>query len=250
MLQITLIFVVLLAIFVALRITLGRRQLTIQQFMVIYASVIISAGLILLGLTGRLNWLFALLGAALPFVGRLLPWISRSIGLFGLINRVRGIFGASPWQPTSSAKPSGRQSTVETQFLRMALDHDSGQMTGEVLAGQFKGQALMDLDLAELQLLFNACKSDTDSLNVMTSFLDRQYPDWQTIFGRRNTPTEETEMDEARAYEILGLPTGASRDRVIDAHRKLMQKFHPDRGGPTYLAIQINLAKDYLLERL
>jgi hypothetical protein len=251
MVQVTLIFITLLVIFVALRVLLGRRPLSIQQFMVIYVSVILSAGLIFMGLTGKLNALFAFLGATLPFIGRWLPWIARSFGMLGLAKRLRGILGASAWQPTASAPPaSGRQSTVETSLLRMVLDHDSGEMTGDVVAGQFEGQSLIDLDLTQLKRLFDECHSDHDSLNVMTSFLDRQHPDWQTTFGSEATSGSDADMDEDRAYEILGLPKGADRNEVVDAHRKLMQKFHPDRGGPTYLAIQINLAKDYLLERL
>lgn len=56
-----------------------------------------------------------------------------------------------------------------------------------------------------------------------------------------------TAMSKDQACEILGIKAGASKDEVITAHRRMMQKVHPDRGGSDYLAAQINLAKDTLL---
>lgn len=56
-----------------------------------------------------------------------------------------------------------------------------------------------------------------------------------------------TAMSESQALEILGLEPGATEQEIITAHKKLMQKIHPDKGGSGYLAAQINQAKDTLV---
>ena len=55
-------------------------------------------------------------------------------------------------------------------------------------------------------------------------------------------------MPRAQALEVLGLSGTPGRDEVIAAHRRLMQKVHPDRGGSNYLAQQLNEAKRVLLK--
>jgi hypothetical protein len=56
-------------------------------------------------------------------------------------------------------------------------------------------------------------------------------------------------MSEVEAREVLGLQAGCSRQDIVNAHRRLIQKLHPDRGGSDYLAAKINQAKDILLRR-
>ncbi len=90
-------------------------------------------------------------------------------------------------------------------------------------------------------------------------FLIRVFPFFQQYLGAKNQtgnngqpppPSSNGDMDENSAYAVLGLSPGATKEEVIQAHRKMMQKVHPDRGGSDYLAAQINQAKELLIRNL
>lgn len=55
-------------------------------------------------------------------------------------------------------------------------------------------------------------------------------------------------MTRRRALEVLGLGKGASRETIIQRHRELIRKLHPDAGGSEALAQEINAARDLLLK--
>ena len=64
-----------------------------------------------------------------------------------------------------------------------------------------------------------------------------------------NTNTSaNSDMTREEAFAILGLDTSASEKDIVMAHRRLIQKLHPDTGGNEYLATQLNLAKELLLK--
>jgi DnaJ-domain-containing protein 1 len=134
----------------------------------------------------------------------------------------------------------------------MQLDHDSGALSGRVLEGRYQGRTLGDLTLEQLLELLSECTVDPQSTNLLEAYLDREHgPDWreaQPAGAQRPDPVPDGQMSRAEAYEILGLQPGAEKQEILAAHRRLMQKLHPDRGGSTYLAAKINKAKELLLE--
>ena len=226
---------------------LGYRWLVKQPRKTQLQAVAVTIGILLIALvaSGRLNWIFAVFGALLPFFRRLLPLL----GYLPVFQRLyRQFQNAHP----SAGQASGQQSNVETRFIRMTLDHDSGEMNGLILEGPYAGEALQSLSLEQLlELLSRYNKEDEESAALLRAYLDRVHGDsWQEREqGQAGTSAGgfSGDMSRREAYDILGLEEGASEKQIIDAHRRLMQKLHPDRGGSAFLAAKINQARDLLL---
>ena len=208
-------------------------------------------GLALAALTGRLNPLFALLGALVPAairvaqLAQLIPTIQRVLRSLGL-SAPGGVAGAA-------GTAGGPQvSSIRTRYLEMRLEHASGAMDGQVLEGPFAGRWLRDLDLdALLRMLELYRESDERSATLLETYLDRERgPAWRSgdTHGQAGAHASGGPMSEPEAWSILGLQPGADREAIRAAHRRLMQKLHPDRGGSDYLAAKINEAKRVLLK--
>ena len=91
-------------------------------------------------------------GAAMIGVGTLLA--TRGLALvggplvfFGIMMLSRA-FGVGPFG--SARKTPGQSSSVSTSVLAMDLDHDTGNMDGEVLSGSLLGRKLSSLSLQDL----------------------------------------------------------------------------------------------------
>jgi len=211
-----------------------------------WLAVLLALGLLVLVLTGRAHWLAAVFAALLPFVRGLLRLLG---GIpVPLLQRVLAGMGAAKSRPEPS---SGQTSTVQSKYIRMTLNHDSGDINGEVLVGQFKGSMLDKLNLEALLQLLRECQDDEESVALLQAYLDRVYADtWQqqaSAQGQQRAASEPGEMSREEALQVLGLSSDAGEAEIVDAHRRLMQKLHPDRGGSAYLAAMINLAKATLL---
>jgi DnaJ domain len=118
-----------------------------------------------------------------------------------------------------------------------------------VLEGEFEGQFLSKLTRDELLRLLKECSVDPRSAALLAAYLDRHHSGWraQTDSGGPSGQPASGNMSPNEAREILGIDADASTDEITQAHRRLIHKLHPDRGGSTYLATKINQAKDCLL---
>lgn len=225
-------------------ILIGRWYATADPKLLVKALMGAALGVIVvvvlfLAVTGRIFWA---LGAA----AALLPWImrfARAARTAKNYSRMAGMGG-------------GQTSTVNTRFLNVTLNHETGEVDGEVIEGPCAGRALSTLSLQELVDLLKQCWiEDQQSTQVLEAYLDRVHPDWRTTanadFSSDDTKAGERAgaggMTREDAYDILGLQPGASEGEIKAAYHRIISALHPDKGGSNFLAAKVNEAKDLLL---
>jgi len=210
--------------------------------------LLIVAGIVLLLaiVTGRASAIFALIGGIFAAAFRFAPIILK---FYPQIRELLFKFGINvPAGPGSSK--------VRTATLAATLDPLSGRIDAEILSGDYKGQRLSAMQIADIKTYYQFCATqDPEALRVVEAYVQREFPDqFQTgewAESRHHNPESanatESNMSVSEAREILGVDKGASKQEITYAHRKLMAKLHPDKGGSTFLATRVNLAKDTLI---
>ena len=202
--------------------------------------------IVFLAVTGRLAF-------AIPLLVAGFWWIVRN-GIKNLLfSSARKAFSNAAGR--SSHGRSNNQSDIKTDYLRMSLNHESGEISGEVLKGRFAGAMLVELEFEEVLELLDECNSkDQRSATLLEGYLDRTAgPDWRDKAGANQTGNNSSSrgsggsMTREEALEILGLTGAPDAGAIKQAHHRLMQQAHPDKGGSTWMATKINEARDLLL---
>jgi hypothetical protein len=227
-------------------------------YLVLGVALAIGLSLIVRGLRGTTasqaaRWLWQSLvaasivaGAFFLLTGRphyaIVPAIGVFVGLLGwMIDAALG-----PRKPNSSR--------VNTRFLRLMLDHVSGQVTGDIVDGPFAGRRVESLRVDELvDLMMYYRQHDQQSARLIEAYLDRTSPTWRQRYDEEGRPKQDSyspssgPMSKSEALRILGLAINATPDEIRTAHRRKLQEHHPDRGGDPDMAARINEARDVLL---
>lgn len=197
----------------------------------------------------------ALAGTGLIYAGRFgLAIITIGAAIYAVRAMRQGKRPPDPFGGDFDGETSdvGDASEVRTASLVMRLDHSTGTLDGSIEQGSFAGRMLSELSFSELMSLRRElAQDDAESVSLLDAFLDRNEPEWRGGGGGDDgaSAANDVGMDEEKALAILGLDSGASEAEVRRAHKELMARLHPDRGGSTFLASQINAARAFLLKR-
>ena len=73
---------------------------------------------------------------------------------------------------------------------------------------------------------------------------------WPWEPGRGALRSKARAEARIQARTLLGVREGASREDVIEAHKRLVAQVHPDRGGTNEQVHEANSARDLLLGEL
>jgi len=198
-----------------------------RLYWVFGSSALLIVAVLLLA-TGRMHWVGVALAALIPLVKVIANWLPRLLPLMLVVGK--------------RMKPS----TLKTSGLVVTFDFAKGTAFGQILTGPHANRELDQLSEEQLQeqLAFFQ-RSDRQSALLQAYMLRKGY----SRAGQTGSSAQNAHepLTRSEALQILGLDEGASRGDILKAHKRLIQKLHPDRGGNAFLAAKVNAARDLLL---
>lgn len=237
------------ALVLLIKLLWGNKKVALTSKPVLIASAVLVLVLGVGMLSNRIHPLAAVGTAILPFMKRallMLPLLAQSL-MIG--NSLKGLFNRTRFQSFSDADNDDEGSEASTDELAMVLDHESGNISGRVLKGPHANKDLNELDDIEVAELYRSLKTE-ESKRLLEAYIARHRPDLGTqnhADGEQEAQSDD-QMTVQRAADILGVEPTASRDKIVEAHRRLIQHLHPDQGGSSYLAAELNEARRVMLE--
>ncbi len=194
-----------------------------QKGFAIKALISVLIGAAILGaITGRMHWLGGVIAALIPLLRfgafKLVPlWLNQGGGIV----------------------------PIKTQFLTARVQVKTGHVEGQITKGPHKGRSISSLTQEELQSLLEHYKNlDSKSYYVIKVILNKG--------SQQSTPPPPSSFnqDYEEALQTLGLTGTPTKEDIIKAHRRLINKLHPDRGGSDFLAARVNQARDVLVDHI
>ena len=180
--------------------------------------------------TGTMHWIGAGLAALLPLISFLFKWGRRALPIVRILSRFKTV-----------------PSQFKTKSLAVTINFSNQHMDGKVLTGAFVDKLLSELTIEQLDILASEFKkNDRESAALLYAYRLRN-GNSKTQEQDKFTSQELSGLSVEEARDILGVTAESSSDDIIKAHKRLMQRLHPDRGGSGYLAAKINAAKDTLI---
>lgn len=184
---------------------------------------------IILVASGRMHWVGAGIAALIPLSKAVLGMSLRVLPFLRILSR----FKSSPSQ-------------FRTKSLLVTVNFATKQMSGEVLAGEYTGKTLSELTTDDMELLSASFRAnDRESFVLLQAYRLRNGDSAHESSGEYQS-SGYSDLSTEESYKILGLEVNASKEDITKAHKRLIQRLHPDRGGSDYLAAKINAAKDKL----
>lgn len=220
----------------------GNRKLKINSTVVLVSAGVLALVLLLVTLMGKFHPLAALGTMVFPFLRRVLGLVAFAPNWFYFWQRRKQQHSFGFGDP----KPGDTTTSTQTQDLSMTLDHETGNISGTVLTGEYAQKNLEEMSDHEISRFYNQL-SNKESKDLLGAYIAR-HRDHLMQAEDQAPASPQGSMTRQRAADILGINTAATRDEIIAAHRRLIQRLHPDQGGSSYLAAELNEAKKVLLD--
>ncbi len=176
--------------------------------------------------TGRMHWLGAAFAALIPMMKMGFSTLTRFAPMW--MNHTGGVANFS------------------TEHLDAQVHIQTGTVTGSITKGQYEGRSIESLSPDELKTLENNYK-DTDKKSYYIIRYSQRKPNNHEGAQPQAPAFANPGRDEA--LQILGLSGEPTHDEITQAHRKLINRVHPDKGGNDFLASRINQARDVLTDK-